>query len=131
MLIATHGQHRFSEEEADMIRDIRRTSFKIGGHRVSHPNGHASVCIAQKAYTRLRAYLTNLAPRRSAEHMAGEFQMLHYEPYAPVRRQLLNLLRAVNQTRKQAGFELVPAERLRLKRRIYRPFEDCHCDSAS
>lgn len=48
--------------------------------------------------------------------------MLHHEPYAPVRRQLLNLLRAVNRAWKQAGYEPVPVECLRLKRRIYRPF---------
>ena len=56
--------------------------------------------------------------------MVEEFGMLRFEPYAPVRRQLLNLLRAVNRARKQAGFEPVPVECLRLKRRIYRPLDD-------
>ncbi|MGD8450896.1 MAG: hypothetical protein PVJ57_03680 [Phycisphaerae bacterium] len=123
ILIATHGQHRFFEEEANMIRDIRRSPFKIGGYSVSHRNGHASVRIAQASYNRLKIYLTDLGSRRSAEHMENEFRMLHYEPYAPIRRQLLTVHRAVNRARKQAGFEPVPLECLRLKRRIYRPFE--------
>ncbi|MBU0717022.1 MAG: hypothetical protein KJ749_02135 [Planctomycetes bacterium] len=55
--------------------------------------------------------------------MAGEFGLVDFEPYAPVRRQLLNLLRAVNRARKEAGLEPVPMSCLRLKRRIYRPFD--------
>lgn len=131
ILIATHGQHRFFEEEASVICDIRRSPFKVGGYSVSHRNGHASVRIAQESYKRLKAYLTDLAPRRSAEHMAEEFRMIHHEPYAPVRRQLLNLLRAVNRARKQAGFEPVPTSCLRLRRRIYKPFEDGCWNSAA
>lgn len=46
-----------------------------------------------------------------------------FEPYAPVRRQLLALRRAVNWRRKLAGLEPVPVTGIRLKRRIYRPFE--------
>lgn len=57
--------------------------------------------------------------------------MLRFEPYAPVRRQLLNLLRTVNRTRKRAGFEPLPVECLRLKRRIYRPFEDRYTGEAA
>jgi hypothetical protein len=41
-----------------------------------------------------------------------------------VRRQFLNMLRAVNRARKQAGFELVPIAALRLRRRVVRPFCD-------
>ena len=131
ILIATHGQHSFFEEEATVVRDIRRSPFKVGGYTVSYRNGHASVRIAQESYKRLRAYLTDLATRRPAEHMAEEFRMIHHEPYAPVRRQLLNLLRAVNRVRKEAGFEPVPTSCLRLRRRIYKPFEDRCRNSAA
>lgn len=126
VLIATHGRHRFFDEEAN-IRDIRRMPFKLGGHSVSYRNGHASVRIDRETYRRLKVYLTDLAPRRSAEHMIEEFRMLHFEPYAPIRRQLLNLLRAVNRTRKWAGLNAVPTSCLRLKRRIYKPFKDKYC----
>jgi hypothetical protein len=55
--------------------------------------------------------------------MAHEFSKLPFEPYAPVRQQLLIILRAVNRARKAAGLEPVPWTCIRLKRRIYRPFE--------
>ena len=122
VLIATHGKHAFYDEEAGQIRDIRRVPFKLGGYSVSYRNGHASVRIDQETYRRLKVYLTDLAVRRSVEHMAEEFRMLHFEPYAPIRRQLLNLLRAVNRARKQAGLGTAPAQCLRLKRRVFRPF---------
>lgn len=124
VLIATHGQHPFFDDEAANIRDVRRVPFKLGGYSVSHRNGHASARIDQEAYKRLKVYLSDLAPRRSVEHTIEEFRMLHFEPYAPIRRQLLNLLRAVNRARKQAGFDTVPVNCLRLKRQIYRPFAD-------
>ena len=79
----------------------------------------ASVRIDQETYKRLKAYLVDLAPRRSVEPTVEEFRMLDFEPYAPIRRQLLNLVRAVNRARGQAGFDPVPVECLRLKRRIY------------
>lgn len=127
VLIATHGQHPFFEEEAAQIRDIRRVPFKLGGYSVSHRNGHASVRIDQETYRRLKVYLIDLALRRSAEHMAEEFRMLQFEPYAPIRRQLLNLLRAVNRARKRAGFDAVPTECLRLRRKVYQPFAPAAC----
>jgi hypothetical protein len=42
--------------------------------------------------------------------------MLHFEPYAPIHWQLLNLLRAVKRARKQAGLVPVSIECGRLKR---------------
>ncbi len=124
VLIATHGRHPFFEHEAKVIRDSRRVPFGLGGYTISYRNGHASVRIDQETYKRLKGYLVDLAPRRAAEHMIEEFEMIEFEPYAPIRRQLLNLLRAVNRTRKQVGFDGVPVECLRLKRQIYRPFGD-------
>ena len=103
VLIATHGRHPFFEEEAVNVRDIRRVPFKLGGYSVSYRNGHASVRIDQESYKRLKAYLTDLATRRWAEHMTDEFRMLHFEPYAPIRRQRLKVLRAVKRVRRQAG----------------------------
>ena len=69
VLIATHGQHPFFEHEAKVIRDIRRVPIKFGGYSVSYRNGHASVRIDQETYKGLKAYLVDLAPRRSVEHM--------------------------------------------------------------
>jgi hypothetical protein len=48
---------------------------------------------------------------------------LPFEPYAPVRSQLLCILRAVNRARAAAGLPEVPRTCLRLRRRVVRPFE--------
>ena len=60
-----------------------------------------------------------------------EFARVRFEPYAPVRRQLLNILRAVNRARHEAGFEAVPASVLRLRRRIVKPFGQEHLSQAA
>jgi hypothetical protein len=73
-------------------------------------------------YKRVKAYLLDLACHRSAEALADEFRRLGFEPYAPVRRQLLNIWRAVNRARKTAGFEPVPLSWLRLRRQVLCPF---------
>jgi hypothetical protein len=44
------------------------------------------------------------------------------EPYAPVRKQLLNLLRLMNGKRQQAGFAKIPPSVLRYRREIVKPF---------
>jgi hypothetical protein len=70
-----------------------------------------------------------MALHRSAAHLERAFGGLPFEPYAPVRLQLLSLLRAVNQVRKTAGFTLVDRSCLRFKRRICRPFEMTDSDA--
>jgi hypothetical protein len=123
VLLATHGAHRFFEEEAASVRDARRTPIRFRGYSVSYRGGHPHVRIEQDEYKRLKAYFLSLATHRSAERLAGELARLPFEPYAPVRRQLLAVLRAVNRDRGRAGFEPVPADCLRLRRRVCRPFE--------
>lgn len=124
VIVATHGEHPFFDLEGEGVRDFRRVSLKVGGYSVSVRGGHAHVRIELEEYRRLKAYLVELATHRSAEALSREFQGVPFEPYAPVRRQLLNILRAVNRERKRAGFEPVPIAALRLRRRIVRPFED-------
>lgn len=135
VILATKGQHEFFEIESRSIHDIRRTPLKYGGYAISYRRGgrtrqgerdalwHAHVAIERRRYLELKAWLLDRAVHRSVEHLALEFYRLPYEPYAPVRRQLLNLWRAVNRRRRQAGFQPVPVEVLPLKRRIVRPFD--------
>ncbi|MCA9173526.1 MAG: hypothetical protein KDB14_03485, partial [Planctomycetales bacterium] len=65
----------------------------------------------------------DLATHRSEENLMRELWNLPFEPYAPVRRQLLNIVRAVNRERKTAGFSRIPCDAIRFKRRILKPFE--------
>lgn len=133
-ILATKGQHRFFQEEAASIRDIRRVPLRFAGYSISYRRGgrtragdadhrwHAHVEIEQCRFREIKAHLVNLAIHRSPENLALAFYDIPIEPYAPVRRQFLTLLRAVNDVRKRAGFRPVPVEVLPLRRRIVRPF---------
>ena len=122
VLLATPGKHRFFEDEAGQIRDARRVPLKHEGYSIGYRGGHPHVRIEMKEYKALKAYFEQIAVRRSVLDLADEFGHLTYEPYAPVRRQLLVMLRAVNRARASAGLELVPQSCLRLKRRIFPAF---------
>ena len=39
VILATKGQHRFFDEEKNLIRDIRRVPLKYGGYSVSYRHG--------------------------------------------------------------------------------------------
>jgi len=121
-LLATHGLHRFFEEERNTFRDARRVPIRFQGYSISFRGGHAHVRIAQDRFQELKSYFTEQATRRTKEVLEEELSGIPFEPYAPVRRQLLTLLRAVNRARKGQG--LAPVERscFRFKRRIYRVF---------
>jgi hypothetical protein len=140
VLLATHGQHRFFEEEGEGIRDIRHTPLRAGGYSLTVRRGdflrkesaasaaapdnkrRVRVQIARERYLELKAHLLSLACHRSIENLTQEFWNIPFEPYAPVRKQLLNLLRQVNTKRQEAGYAKIPATVLRLKRRIVMPF---------
>jgi len=123
VLLATEGLHEFFTREAARIRDARRTPIRVGGYAVSVRGGHVHVRIDLSAYRTLRAALFEQAVHRAAPSLAARFYTLPFEPYAPVRRQLLNLLRLVNKRRKAAGFAVLPHRVLHLRRRVVRPFD--------
>jgi len=122
VLVATHGKHRFFEEEAGIL-DVRQVPIKLGGYAVGHRAGRVSVRIEREAWKGLRAYYLEEATRRSLAWYVREFWRWPFEPWAPVRRQTFQILSQVNRARKAAGLELIPSSCVRLKRRIYRPFE--------
>lgn len=122
VLLATHGEHRFFVEEAGELRDLRRSPLRYGGYSVSYRGGHPHVRIDQRQYNLLKAFLLEESARASDESLDAAFRSMPFEPYAPVRRQLLNLWRAVNKTRRAAGLAGVPVGSLRLRRNIVKPF---------
>jgi len=127
VLISTKGEHEFFLRERGVL-DVRRHPIRYSGYSISYRRGvdrrwHVSVRIQPDEYLRLKAHLVGLAVHRSVENLAVEFERVRFERYAPVRRQLLNILRAVNRARWVAGFEPVPVSALRLRRRVVRPFE--------
>jgi hypothetical protein len=124
VLLANHGRHPFFELEAGLIRDVRRTPIRFQGYAVSYHAGHPQVRIDGEDYLWWKDWLTRAATRCPADRLVEEFRALPFEPYAPVRRQLLCLWRAVNRQRKAAGLDQVPVTAIRLRRRIVRPFEE-------
>ena len=128
VLLASYGRHPFFEGEPH-FKDAREEPLRFQGYSVSVKRGvdgrwHPSVRIHPEAYRELRAYFVEHATHRTVDALAGELRRIPFEPYAPVRRQLLNVLRAVNRARRVAGQELVPTSALRLSRRGVRPFAD-------
>ena len=125
LLLATHGFHPFYDDEAKSIRDVRRIPIKVEGYSITVARGgylrklpeggpaprdtkwRVRVQIEAEVYKGLKAYFEDIAVHRTARQLAAELADLPFEPYAPVRRQLLNLVRYVNQRRAVAGLEPV------------------------
>jgi hypothetical protein len=149
VLVATHGHHSFFSEETDNVRDARRVPIQVGGYSLSVKRGQflkkelaedspkpdgkyrVRVQISRERYRELQAYLLGIACHRTVENLAREFWIVPYEPYAPIRKQLLNLVRLVNEKRQGAGYSKISATVLRLRRRIVRPFEPSPIDAAA
>jgi hypothetical protein len=122
LLLATSGPHSFFVEEGSNVQDARRVPIRFAGYSISYRGGHPSVRIAREVYSTLKAYLLEQATRSSADALGRTLSGVPFERYAPVRRQLLNLVRAINRQRKTAGLSEIPVDCLRLRRRVVRPF---------
>ena len=123
LLMATHGQHRFFDDEAVEIRDARRVPIKFAGYSLSYRNGHSSVRIQQAVYQRLKHSMMEDAQHAFSESLILRIQRLRFEPYAPVRQQLLGLERAIHRSRSESGHSALSLAPFRWKRKPVRPFE--------
>lgn len=141
LLLATHGHHPFYDDEEKNIRDARKIPIKFAGYSLSVAKGdfkakrstdgvlvrdnkwRVRVQIEREWYLSLKAYMLDIAPHRSAPQIAAELRTLPFEPYAPVRQQLLNVVRHINRRREAASLEPIGFDVLRFRRRIVRPFE--------
>jgi hypothetical protein len=122
VLLATHGRHRFFEQEHQFIRDIREVPIKFAGYAISYRAGHPHVRIEQHRYLELKAWFAEMTIHRSKEALEAEFRKLSFEPYAPVRSQLFSILRIVNGRRAEAQFEPIPSSAIRVRRHPVAPF---------
>jgi hypothetical protein len=140
LLLATHGFHPFYDDEGQNIRDARRIPIKFEGYSISvaqggflrtpkeggpavrDPKWRVRVRIEAECYKGLKAYFEDIALHRTVDRLAAELTDLPFEPYAPVRQQLLNLIRYINRRRETAHLEPVGFSALRYRRRIVRPF---------
>ena len=137
LLLVTAGHHAFKQQERNRIRDCRRHPIQFEGYSISYrrsgvtPSGggpvkwHSCVRIDPPTYRELKAFLLDRACHRSADNLAVDFTRIPYARFAPVRRQLLTLLRTVNKARAKNGFAPIPHTAINLRRKIVSPFESC------
>jgi len=144
VMLATKGEHQWFTDEASNVRDCRREPLLVQGYEISvvpggsvlnrlkeNPEGpkerdqkqRVRVKISKRSYEDLRAELLDKSRRRRADWYAMRFWNIGFEPYAPVRKQLLQLLRLVNAQRAARGIQKISPNIIRYKRRIVKPFE--------
>jgi hypothetical protein len=123
VLLATHGNHRFFADEGPNIKDARKAPITFSGYSVSCREGRPHVRIAKQEFLGIKAHFLDLARRHPAERIQRELAALPFEPYAPIRSQYLGIIRAVNRIRNESGLPAISRFCVRLKRRIYRPFD--------
>lgn len=142
VLLATEGHHQFKQQERNQIHDCRRVPIKFDGYSISYrrsgitpkgggaPTWHSRVAIDPLTYKQLKEFFLDRACHRSVENLAVDFGRVPYARYAPVRRQLLTILRAVNAARARVGYERLPYSVLKLRRQIVQPFEPADFSTA-
>jgi hypothetical protein len=129
VLIASEGQHLFRDREADKVKDIRETPIRFAGYSIGYKRSrggnswHPSVRVERNQYRVLKREFLDASLKHSVKALIKAFRSLPFEPYAPVRCQVVNLLRLVNDRRKAARLPLLPVRALRFKRRSVRRFE--------
>lgn len=127
VLISTKGEHRFFEEEAD-IKDVRKVPIKVGGYAISfrrdgrpkckddHRQYRVHIRIEDGRYKELAAEFDHFATRMSANALGAKLYEIPFEGYAPIRRQLCQLLRHVNKKRRRSGMSQLPKDCLHFHR---------------
>jgi len=128
ILIATRGKHPLFAEEANRLRDAREHPIRFHGYAIGCRRAgeggkyHPSVRIERDHYRQLKGHFAQIAVHFSVEDLCRALRTIPYEPYAPIRNQLVGIRRAVNRRRQAAGLETVPWSSLRLRRTSVRPF---------
>jgi hypothetical protein len=123
VLLATHGRHPFFAAEQSQLRDARRVPIRYGGYSMSYRGGHPHVRIENSQYRLLKECTVRLAKEGDLGRLFSFFYSLPFEPYAPIRRQLLNLVRAASRVSKGGGGPSVPYRAVRLRRRVVHVYE--------
>ncbi len=153
IIMVTEGHHPLKAPtrqggEKEQLRDARRVPIRFHGYSISYrrsgitPKGanptddsvrkwHAHVRIDEPTYRQLKAHFIDRACHRSAENLAKELAAIPFARYAPIRRQLLTLLRMINEARKPLGYELLPYSALNLRRVPVKVYASSNPDAVS
>jgi hypothetical protein len=129
VIVCTKGERqKFNQGEGKNIKDARRRPLKFAGYAVSvrvKENGElgARVRVERETEAMLKNHFVSLALNSSAQTLKSAIYNLPFEPYAPIRRQFLGLVRAINKKRNEASLELLPYDCVRFRRVQVKPFE--------
>jgi len=147
LMLGTYGRHKWKELEADNIRDCCRRSEPImfQGYSIYWKDGQnrpfcckrdregppekddkkrARVLIERGRFKEMKAEFVALAGKRRAGWIAAKFWNVPFEPYAPIRQQMLEILHAVNRRRTELGIkQRISTDVIRTHRKIVMPFE--------
>lgn len=146
IILLTGGHHQMRDSirdggEGENIQDCRRYPITFAGYSVSYrrsgvqPIGgtkiswHAHVRIEAKTYAALKAYFQYMAIHRNQDVLRQKLATVPFARYAPVRRQLMCLLRLVNRARSARGFEELPYSVLELRRKPVKVYGESNEDS--
>lgn len=153
ILMVTEGHHPLKAPtrkggEKEQLKDARRVPIRFRGYSISYrrsgitPKGadptddsvrkwHAHVRIDEPTYRRLKAHFIDRACHRSPENLTRELAAISFARYAPIRRQLLTLLRMINEARKPLGYEQLSYRALNLRRVPVKVYASGHDVDAS
>lgn len=107
VLLSTHGQSVFLQER--QFKDLRREPMKLFGYSIAHRKGKASVRIEAQQFQILEEHFRSIATSIPCEALGREINELTFYRFKPVVKQLLALVRAVNEER--AAWGLAPLDR--------------------
>lgn len=126
VVMATAGTIESRPGGEDPWKDLRESSLVYGPYEVSlskdgfrkggSPREKVRVRLRDEVLTNERAYLLDLALRRTRPILETTIFSLPYNCYAPVRTQIRGVLAEMNEKRKKAGFELLSADCIRFQR---------------
>jgi len=127
------GYAKKSSEEKREYREQRdawRESIAAGSDADRPAKGekdhawHSRVEIERRSYQRLRAYFLEIALRHSVDRLVVELQRTPFGGWAPVKQQLLRIVKDVNVCRRQAGLgDQIPYRPIMsMRREIVAPF---------
>lgn len=127
VLLATRGRHEFFQRERASFRDVRRVPMKFSGYSIGCRKGrdrrwHPSVGIDASVYEAVKAWAVELGTNRSVREISVLLRQLPFQPYAPVRRQLSAMRRAVNRGRASASLPLLATDIFKSRRQPVRVF---------
>ena len=126
MRLSSKSENKFATAAA--TRSASRAILSPTAEAPSHPKAAVNPIGTLRPHRRLylqttQKLLLDRAIRRNAKSLAQEFARVPYARYAPVRRQLLNILRSVNKARSKQRFDELLPHAIGLRRKIVKPFE--------